>query len=107
MRAGKHRHRITFQQKKTTKNTRGEKVISWVDYVNVWASIKPIRGKEIWHANQIKATTSHEIEIRYLHGQTFTSDMRIIYGSRIFQIDGFVNIEERNIKYIFLCTEVL
>jgi len=96
MRAGRLRHRITFQQPTTTTNAQGGKVKSWTDYVTLWAAIEPVSGHEESENHQEEPVTSVNIITRYYSG--ITSDMRIKYGSKYYRISGIINRDERNIE---------
>lgn len=106
MRAGLLRHRITLQNRTTTPDGYGGQTVTWTDLATVWASVMPLRSREYWQAQQIKSTTTHEIEIRNPH-VTIGPEDRILFGTRNFTIDGIRNAEERNIKTVILCSEVV
>lgn len=65
MRAGRLRHVIVLQQRVRTTNSTGEAVSSWTDLETLFASIRPIRGREDHLAQQVQAKSTHEIEIRF------------------------------------------
>lgn len=100
----KYRNRVTFQKKEKAKDKEGNTVTQWVDQFTVWASIKGLRGRELIDAGAQAVKISTRIYIRYRPG--VTHDMRITFGSRIFDIVNVNNIEERNIEYEILANEV-
>lgn len=99
MRSGELRHRITLQSRSTAKDSFGGQVDIWTDVLPVWACIKPLSGRELMAAQAVQSETTHSIEIRYnpLFGdpETVTS-LRALYGTRIFNITGSINEDERN-----------
>lgn len=105
MKAGKLRHRITLQNRTITPSGYGDNTVTYTDIATVWAAVMPLRGREYWSAQQIKATTTHEVEIR--HRSDVGPEDRVAFGSRYFTIDSVVNPEERGIKTVLLCSEVL
>lgn len=85
MRAGRLRHRITFQQEPSrTDDEIGGYVPEWSDVCAVYASVDPLRGKEALAAAQVQADTMHKITIRWRSG--LTAAMRIKFGTRYFNI---------------------
>ena len=106
MRAGKLRHRITIQQYalgSPQRNASGELDGSWTAYLTVSASVDPVSGREPWLAQAHLSEVSHKVHIRYRAG--ITHDMRVLYGSRVFEIKAVLNFEERNRELLLLCTE--
>lgn len=57
-----------------------------------WAKIHPVAGKQFWEAQQVGATATHEVYIRYRKG--ITADMIIEYKGRIFDIVYIFDMEE-------------
>ena len=67
---------------------------------NVFASITPKRGTEVYsdgqNAMQIENPITHEIFIRYRDDITLNNSSKIIFGERQFNIRSILNIEEKN-----------
>lgn len=104
MRAGKLRHRIKIQQLTGSDDEFGEPLEAYSDWAVVWANVAPLSGREMWQAKQVEATTTHQVEMRYLAG--VDAKMRILHGTRVLQIDSVVNVDERNRRMLLQCTEV-
>jgi SPP1 family predicted phage head-tail adaptor len=100
---GALRKRITIQQQSATQNTRGEPIPSWTTFATCWASIEPKNGRELLAAQQVQSQVITEITIRYQSG--ITPDMRILYGTRYFDIQAIQNVEERNRMIVMQCIE--
>ena len=100
---GKLRHRITIQTYTASKNSFGEEIKLWTDYARVSASIEPLSGKELFTAQQLHAETTTQIIIRYLEGMN--TSMRILFGTKVYDILHISNKEERNIAVYLLCKE--
>ena len=88
MRAGKLRHRITFQSPGTTQDpVTGEMIQGWA---NVWekvpASIEPLSVKDFIAAQATQSQLSARIVIRYRSGVLPT--MRILHRGNVYNIEG-------------------
>src|SRR5262245_61685022 len=57
--------RIQLQRKSATKNARGEEVVTWTTYAVVWAEFIPLRGRELFSAQQLHATADARFRMRY------------------------------------------
>jgi len=101
---GQLRHRVTIQRPTITGDGMGGGARTWTDVATVWASIEPLRSGAFWQAQQTQAKTTHTIVIRYRPG--ITTDYRIAFGSRHFQIDAIQNPSESNRYLLLYCTEL-
>ena len=103
MRAGTLRHRIAIQIETETPDGLGGFVLTWSDVSglsSVPAAIWPLSSRESLDAMKLESVVSSKIRIRYTSG--VTSKNRILFGTRIFNIQGNpINYEERN-KYLDL-----
>lgn len=103
MRAGDLRNRIKIQQKSVTRDTFGGETVTWTDVVTVWAAIEPISGREYYAAQQVQAEASTRIRIRYYAG--ITTSMRVLWGTRYFDILSVIDIQERGREIHLMCKE--
>lgn len=88
MRAGKLRHRVTFQAPGTTQDpVTGEMVQGWA---TVWdkvpASVEPLSVKDFIAAQATQSQLSARIKIRYRAG--VLPSMRILHRGQIYNIEG-------------------
>lgn len=97
------RHRVTIQTYTETQDTFGEPDKTWSTYATRWARIEPVTGREYYSVKAINATISHKMTIRNTSG--LTPKMRIVYGSRTFQIVSVANIGERDRFMELMCYE--
>lgn len=107
MNIGKMRHRITFQQQKSDKDSLGSyssEEEDWEDVATVWAQISPISGKE-YFSEMRENTVSHKIYCRYRSG--ISPKMRIKFKNRIFRIISVINWDERNEGLTLMCEELV
>ena len=104
MRIGKLRHRVTIQRPADELDPLGAPV-GWIDVATVWASIEPLRGREFWAAQQVNAEQTVKVGIRYRPG--VTSAMRVLHGSRIFELVAPpIDPENRHRELVLHCREV-
>ena len=105
MRAGTLRHRIIIQSGTEARDAYGAVTVTWGTFATVWARVEPLSGKETYVAQTIKAETAHKITIRYLSG--VLAKMRVLFGTRTFDIKQIINWEERNKELALIATEFI
>lgn len=105
MQGGRLRHRIDIEQQTTTEDTFGATTDTWSLWTTLWASIEPLSGRELLAAQQVQADITHRVRFRYVSG--VTAKMRVVYGSRIFNILSVANPEERNREIVLQCRELV
>jgi len=90
------RHRIDFQSLQKTADGQGGFTSAWVTYQSCWAKIKNASAVERVYGQKLEDNYTHEIIIRNTldHAIQKASD-RILFGTRIFQIDTIQFIDER------------
>ncbi len=88
------RHSITIQTFTKTRVAGGGHTRAWATHVTARACIEPLTGRERRHAMQLQDSVSHKITIRYQAG--IIPAMRILFGTRLFNIRAAINLEERN-----------
>jgi SPP1 family predicted phage head-tail adaptor len=103
MRAGTMNRRVVVQRATETQGTTGELATTWVDVATVWASITPMKGDELYRAQQVNARLSHRVSMRFRDG--VTPKMRLSYGARLLQIEECINIREEGVELQLLCSE--
>jgi len=108
IRAGKLRHKVTFQRFTTTQNSFGETVETWEDHAERSAAIEPLSGKEYWDAQQTTAETSVRVRVRHdSTTEAITSKDRIAYDGRTLEIvSPPIRINERRREIHFMCREI-
>ena len=104
---GRLRQSITIQQPTRSADGLGGYTNAWnaISGMPVYALIEPYARKsgEKSFAGRLQHNVTHVITVRYL--STVTAEMRVSFGSRVFQVHGFTNFEERNIWTRLLCEE--
>jgi SPP1 family predicted phage head-tail adaptor len=99
------RFRIVLQVPTNAKGTSGQDVHSYADWKTRWAGIDPMKGTELFTAQQTEASSEIVFKIRYLTG--VTPKHRIRWDSRSFDIKSIVNIANRNRELLLYARERL
>ncbi len=94
MLAGKLRCWVTIQQIGTAQDASGQVVDSWSTVATRWASIEPLSGREYFAARQFQAQVNIRVRLRYLAG--IVAKMRILYETRVFDIEAVIDPGERH-----------
>lgn len=102
------RHRVTLQ-KNTSPTTRstGQLAPGWTDAGTFWASIDPLSAREKIIALQMNNRASHQLVMRYQPGISITANDRFTFGSRVFNVDSVLNVDERNYKLVIGVSEIV
>ena len=92
---GNLRHQITIESYASAGDGYGGATVTWSTFLGpVWSEIKPVSARERFAAGKREHNVTHKIRMRYAAG--VTSEMRVVFGTRVFQIHGVINPEERN-----------
>lgn len=70
----------------------------------MWACVSPMTGKEYAEAQKIRAETTYNITTRYM--KNIESNMKILYGTKIFDIVSVLNIGGKNEELKIVAAEV-
>lgn len=105
MGAGKYRHFVTVQQATETQSASGAVIQDWQPFAKVWADVHNLSGREYWQAAQTAANVSHQVTMRFLPG--LIPKMRILWGSRVLDIQSVLNPDDREIEHSLMCIERL
>ncbi len=92
---GKLRHSITIEALTRAADDMGGETRTWTTFVTTWSEISPAGSAERYFGQQVQQIISHKITMRYQAG--ITSKMRVLFGTRYFQIHGVKNLDERNV----------
>ncbi len=106
MRTGRLRTRLHIEESVETRTDDGGVSSGWASIGTAWAWVRGLRGKELFSAQMINPLTTHKITMHYRAG--IDSQLRLVdmTGSRIFNIESVVNVDERNRTLEMVCTEV-
>lgn len=107
MNAGTLKHRVTLQQETKVTDEGGGSTITWANVADVWASVEPLSGRELFAAQQVRGTLTHKIIMRYRPDISVNSKMRAVFNGRIFNITTVINSKESNDQLQLLAEEIL
>lgn len=105
MNIGELDKRIKIEQATETRSGTGAVIKSWATFLTAWAGIDPPKGREFFAAGQIQAEVTVRVRIRYRAG--VTPQMRVLFGTRVFDINSVIDPDEAHVELILMCTEVL
>lgn len=78
----------------------------WAEDRQAWVEIEPLKMDELLQMEKVGSKTTHKITCNEWLANV-TAEMRIIHGTRTFEITSVINVGERNRKTEILCTEVI
>jgi SPP1 family predicted phage head-tail adaptor len=93
VKAGDLRHRIIIERAARADDGAGGATLDWQTVAEVWAAIWSRTVDEKFVLDRIAGTATHDIWIRYR--ADVQPDMRIRFGTRVFDILGAIDIEDR------------
>lgn len=106
---GRMRQRIRIQQNRGVQSASGAQQIEWVDFAQVWASIEPMAGNELFQAREIYPESQISITIRYLEG--IDPSMRVLWldprteKDVQFDIKSITDVDMRHYVFELTCEE--
>ena len=83
----------------------GAETFTWSNEVTLWAGIDPLTGNEALQAQQISPESNVKITIRFYDG--VIPNWRVLFGTRVYEINAILNREERNAEMVLLCKEII
>lgn len=107
MRAGRLRHRVTFQSKNVVISALGEETITWSDVITVWGSVEPVRAREYSAQQQETSQMTTRIFARDTRSTEILPEMRATWNGHTYNIREVIRPYERGRDMELLCTEVL
>lgn len=85
---------LTIQQNIPTRDDIGGSVPHWTDVTTMWAKIMPYRGSRSPFAEQNRTTLTHYVITSYFPTPAINSTMKVVYGSREFQLVYIEDVDE-------------
>jgi SPP1 family predicted phage head-tail adaptor len=88
-RAGAFDRIITVQHATESQDDTGQPVLVWEDYLERWAAVRHLYGRELMIASQLVANVDTEFRMRYdvaLRTVTPEESFRIAYEDRLYDI---------------------
>jgi len=98
--------RVTLQSSSDVQDSDTGKITKvWVDGEEIWANINPLSGRELMEAQKIQSKVTHRVKLRYYSSEDVTSNHRLKYNDRTFNISYVLNRDEANWEHELLCVE--
>lgn len=105
MNIGKMNKRITIQEYVTSESDNGFETKTWQDVKTVWATVKPLSGKEYFAAQATQSEIHIKFYIRYT--SAITSEHRIKFDGKYYEIvSPPININGSNRILEIMCKGV-
>ena len=109
MQAGKLRHRVHLQEPTETRDGYGGVTLGWSTAATLWASVEPLRGRELLEAQRVGTRITHRVRLRERAGVNHSHRIALLDGTgaveKILNIDTIIRPEERGIELELLCIE--
>lgn len=100
------RHRVTIQDRAVSLADDGSEVITWVDVAaDEPAAVVPQRGNEYYASAQINADLAYKVVVRFRPDVNYTSHMRIVWESRLLDIEAPLEVGGRGRLVELMCRE--
>lgn len=115
MRIGELRRRLQLQSRQTSVDAEGRPQELWGTIANVYASVEPLLATELLLAQQAGVTVSHQVTLRYRAdlaavpqpgGIQAGHNLRLVEGSRAFDVKAVIHVEEERHWLRLLCSEL-
>ena len=100
---GKMRYRVKVENATNTRDAGGGLSQSYSPVTTIYANIKPMNANSIYRQWIVQEKVTHEVTIRYM--KNISTNSRVSYGSRNFNIKGIINVDERDRFLKLLCEE--
>lgn len=103
---GALRHRVTIQvlDPEAGEDEYGDPIPKWVTVYSPWAAIEPLRGRELFTAQQAASEVTSRIRIRHRDG--ITTDMQVVHRSNTYKILYIINPETKDKELHLLVKEI-
>lgn len=93
----KHNNNLVLVQRKVEVAGEYNSIKVWAEFMQIWASISPNRGREIFAGDEKQSVITHTIRADFLDAENVTEEMRFVYndthtydpvvgGSKVFDI---------------------
>lgn len=108
--SGKLSKRIIIQQLEAGSPTRddyGQPNETWGTLAEVWAKIKPLRGRELWAQQQVQSEITQRVVIRYRNDVTSKMRIKVKGTSRFLVIKSVIDTDEKHEELQLMCAEGL
>lgn len=95
----------TYERKQRTADGQGGYEIAWVSQGSFEAVVLPARGTEQFEAQRLETQVTHKILALYDEASGVTSEDKIVFDGREFNVEFVGNIAEGDMWIKFMCME--
>jgi SPP1 family predicted phage head-tail adaptor len=99
------RHRVVIQRRATGVDAAGGVRNTWEEFASRLAAIEWAAGSEVWASAQRSGRVPTVFRLRYL--PEVTPGMRVVYGSRVYNILSAVDQEGRKAELVITAEELV
>lgn len=103
MPAGRLRGRITLERAVERASPSGSVTRHWQPVGRFWAAVEPLRGREYFHANQIRDEVDVKITLRYPPDIEITPRMRVRQGQTLYDIQSVIDVHHAHQILELMC----
>ena len=104
--AGALRERVTLQSFSATNTDAGDQAETWMDVItDISARMQPKKMSEYTRAMRPASEARYVATIRNRPG--VAAQMRLIWGTRTFTVEGVLNLDERGHFLALDCSEIV
>jgi SPP1 family predicted phage head-tail adaptor len=99
LRAGSLTRLVSIQQRTVTQDSYGGQSQTWTEIKKVYAGMESLSGTERAAAQAVSTDISHRFTVRYdaiFADPKLVAAYRIVYQTRIFDIQASMNLDEAN-----------
>lgn len=104
--SGRLRHKVNIQQLvagSPDQTNTGAPDDAWTAFLtSIWASVEPLRGRELFAAQEFHSEVEVRIRVRYRDG--ITAKMRVVFDSNNYNILYILDPENRHRELELLCS---
>ena len=100
---GKMRYRVKVENPTNTRDSGGGLAQSYTTFSNIYANIKPTNANSTYRQGIVTEKVTHEVTMRYM--DNISTNSRVTYGTRNFNVRGIINVDERDRFLKLLCEE--
>jgi len=106
VKAGKMRHLVTLQRRSTTQDAMGQPTETFTTIADVVCQIQSTIGREFLRASGEVSVGSHVVHTRARDDITLHAYDRILFGTRVFDIEGVSDLNEDKRLWRIAVTEL-
>lgn len=101
--AGRLRHRLRVERAEVRTDEVGVVRRRWDLVCRVWASVSPIRGRELLQADQSRSHITHRVTMR--GGADVRHGDRLVHARRVLHVESVTDRDERQRELEIMCVE--